>query len=82
MGQFKQKQKAIFVIFGVLSIITGIIGVVIVIQVAFENGELIGLASDRPIGVASILVLLVGGVFVLSKAIKSSNHRLDMTREE
>lgn len=82
MGQLNQKQKALFVIFGALLLITGIVGVVIVMKSAAETGEIIGLVSDRPIGVASVLVLIGGGVFVLGKALRVANQNSDKSRGE
>lgn len=82
MGQLNQKQKALFVIFGALLLIAGIVGVVIVMKIAAETGELIGLVSDRPIGVASVLVLIGGGVFVLGKALRVANQNSDKSRGE
>jgi len=81
MSEPNNSQKTLFFIAGTLSLIAGIVGVVIMLQIVLETGDFIGLVSDRLIGVASIPVLLGVGVFILSKAMKSSNQKTDTKRD-
>lgn len=82
MGQPNNRQKALFVIAGTLSLIAGIVGIIIVVKVVFETGDFFGLVSDQFIGVASIPVLIGNGVFILSKAMKSSRQMIDTKLRE
>lgn len=75
MGQLNKRQKTLFVIAGTLSLIAGIMGVLIVLKIVLETGDFVGLFSDRWVGVASIPVLMGIGVFVLSKALRSSDQK-------
>ena len=80
MGQLNNRQKMLFVILGISSLIAGMVGVVIVLRIVLETGDFIGMISDRLIGFVSIPVLIGSGVFILRVALRSSNPKPDAKR--
>ena len=80
MGQLNNRQKMLFVILGISSLIAGMVGFVIVLRIVLETGDFIGMISDRLIGFVSIPLLIGSGVLILRVALRSSNPKPDAKR--
>jgi hypothetical protein len=80
MGQLNIRQKTLFVILGMSSLIAGVVGVVIMLKIVLETSDFIDMISDRFIGFISILVLIGSGVLILRVALRISNQKTDAKR--
>lgn len=82
MAQPNKRQRLLLFIAGTLSLVIGVGGVVLVLKIILESGDLAGVVSRYWQGIVSIPVLIGCGLFILQKALRCPTNECDIERRE